>query len=132
MRIAQIAPPWFPVPPDGYGGTERGGPLPAARLGSPGPELTLVAGGRPRRPDPLRYRDRKEDRLVFIGRSNPDKGIPDAVAISARTGLPLTLMVKIGEPEEKAYWRTHVEPNLHDGCELIENADHETKVRELG
>ena len=23
MRIAQIAPPWFPVPPVGYGGIER-------------------------------------------------------------------------------------------------------------
>jgi glycosyltransferase involved in cell wall biosynthesis len=243
MRIAQIAPPWFPVPPDAYGGTERvvalladglasrghdvtlfasGGSRSSARIQSPMPVApdpvtlgniwddayhasaaylhagefdlihdhsgivgaclgALLGGGPPvvhtlhgpwhewaRRqlalldgrlnlvaisaaqrasnpyvryagvihhgldPDELPYRGVKEDRLAFLGRSSPDKGIPDAIAVSARTGLPMTMMVKISEPDEKAYWQTVIEPLLHDGIELIENADHHTKVTQLG
>src|SRR2546423_1221706 len=45
MRIAQIAPPWFPVPPDGYGGTERVVALLADGLTSRGHEVTLFASG---------------------------------------------------------------------------------------
>src|SRR4051812_33804943 len=206
MRIAQIAPPWFPVPPDGYGGTERVVALLADGLASRGHDVTLFASGGSRSrarilspmaaaPDPvtlgntwddafhasaayqhadefdlihdhsgiigaclgalmrsgppvvhtlhgpwhaqarrqlaildrslhlvaisaaqrasnpyvryagvvhhgldpaaLPFQAHKEDRLAFLGRSSPDKGIPDAIEVSARTGLPLTMMVKI-------------------------------------
>jgi glycosyltransferase involved in cell wall biosynthesis len=242
MRIAQIAPPWFPVPPDRYGGTERVVALLADGLAERGHDVTLFASGgsrsrariqspMPAAPDPatlgntwddafhasaaylhsgdfdlihdhsgiigacigalssgppvvhtlhgpwhswarrqlsildrrlhlvaisaaqrdsfpdVRYagvvhhgldptempcRVEKEDRLAFLGRSSPDKGILQAIAISARSGLPLTMMVKIGEPEEKEYWRTEIEPHLHDGVELIINAPHATKVEVLG
>jgi glycosyltransferase involved in cell wall biosynthesis len=243
MRIAQIAPPWFPVPPDGYGGTERvvalladglaerghdvtlfasGGSRSRARIQSPMPSApdpeilgnlwddafhasaaythanefdiihdhsgiigaclgALMRGGPPvahtlhgpwheqaRRqfalldgrlhlvaismaqrvsnpyvryagvihhgldPDLLRVGREKEDRLAFLGRSSPDKGILEALAIAARADLPMTMMVKISEPGEKDYWHTIIEPHLHGGIEVIVNADHETKVDRLG
>ena len=45
MRILQIAPPWFPVPPTGYGGTEQVVGLLADGLVERGHEVTLVAAG---------------------------------------------------------------------------------------
>jgi glycosyl transferase family 4 len=43
MRIAQVAPPWLAVPPDGYGGIERIVDLLARGLHERGHELTLFA-----------------------------------------------------------------------------------------
>jgi glycosyltransferase involved in cell wall biosynthesis len=45
MRIAMIAPPWFPVPPLDYGGTERVCALLAKGLVDRGHDLTLFATG---------------------------------------------------------------------------------------
>jgi glycosyltransferase involved in cell wall biosynthesis len=45
MRILQIAPPWFPVPPAGYGGTEQIVSLLADGLTRRGHDVTLVAAG---------------------------------------------------------------------------------------
>jgi glycogen debranching enzyme/glycosyltransferase involved in cell wall biosynthesis len=45
MRIAQIAPPWEPVPPAGYGGTERVVQYLTDELVRAGHEVTLFASG---------------------------------------------------------------------------------------
>jgi glycosyltransferase involved in cell wall biosynthesis len=45
MRIAQIAPPWFAVPPSGYGGIELVVALLADGLASRGHDVTLFASG---------------------------------------------------------------------------------------
>lgn len=45
MRIAQLAPPWFPVPPSGYGGIELIVSLLADGLVDRGHEVTLFASG---------------------------------------------------------------------------------------
>ena len=45
MRILQIAPPWFAVPPPGYGGTEQIVSLLAEGLVQAGHEVVLVAAG---------------------------------------------------------------------------------------
>jgi glycosyltransferase involved in cell wall biosynthesis len=45
VRILQIAPPWFPVPPTGYGGTEQVVGLLADGLIERGHDVTLVAAG---------------------------------------------------------------------------------------
>ena len=45
MRILQIAPPWFSVPPSGYGGTEQTVSLLAEGLVHAGHEVVLVASG---------------------------------------------------------------------------------------
>src|SRR4029453_5040109 len=43
MRIALIAPPWYRIPPSGYGGIEWVVALLAHGLTDPGPEVTLFA-----------------------------------------------------------------------------------------
>ena len=43
MRIAEIAPPWFPVPPPGYGGVELVVAQLADRLVEMGHDVTLFA-----------------------------------------------------------------------------------------
>lgn len=45
MRIAQVAPPWEPVPPRGYGGTERVVQYLTDELVAAGHEVTLFASG---------------------------------------------------------------------------------------
>lgn len=45
MRILQIAPPWFPVPPPGYGGTELVVSALTDGLVAMGHDVTLVASG---------------------------------------------------------------------------------------
>src|SRR5262245_41144158 len=45
MRIAQIAPPWFAVPPTGYGGIELVVSLLADGLAARGHDVTLFASG---------------------------------------------------------------------------------------
>ena len=45
MRIAQIAPPWFAVPPLGYGGIELVVALLADGLAEHGHDVTLFASG---------------------------------------------------------------------------------------
>ena len=45
MRIAVVAPPWFTIPPKGYGGTERVVAMIADGLAALGHEVTLFAPG---------------------------------------------------------------------------------------
>lgn len=243
MRIAQIAPPWFPVPPEGYGGVElvvslladglveRGhdvtlfaspGSSTKATLVSPlnnrpdpslvgnvwfdashayssyiaasdvdvihdhsgivGPALGALLGGHPpvvhtlhgpwteqsRRYYELlqdrvhlvaisdaQYRDHpeiryagmvhngidlasypfvehKDDFLVYIGRSNPDKGPVQAIEVARRAGLPLTMIVKRNEPFELSYWDEVVAPRINDNVEVLEAVSHAVKVDLLG
>ncbi|HKY16977.1 MAG TPA: glycosyltransferase family 4 protein [Microthrixaceae bacterium] len=251
MRIAQIAPPWFPVPPTGYGGTERVVSVLADGLVDRGHEVTLFAcpGSVTRAelvttmdepPDPaalnnawdavyhsycayqqamdpemgfdvihdhclvvgpamgamaehrppivhtlhsnwtpesrrhfgmlheaielvaisasqrggnplLRYAgvvhngidvaafpycDRKADFLAFLGRASPEKSPVAAIEIAARAGMPLVMMIKANQPEERAYWNEVVEPALAglespEMVEVIFNAGHAVKVDRL-
>lgn len=55
MRIAMIAPPWYPVPPEDYGGTERVCALLAQGLADRGNDVTLFATGDSRIDLPLRH-----------------------------------------------------------------------------
>jgi glycosyltransferase involved in cell wall biosynthesis len=73
----------------------------------------------------------RDDVLVFLGRSSPEKGVLQAIEIARRVDLPLVMMIKVGEPDELEYWRDVVRPRLHDGVEVILNAGHETKVAQL-
>jgi glycosyltransferase involved in cell wall biosynthesis len=243
VKIAQIAPPWFTVPPRGYGGIElvvalltdglvergydvtlfaSGGSETKANLvtpladppdpallgnswfdtyhsayayldidrsfdvvhdhsGIPGPAIGAVRGGVPivhtlhgawiepaRRlyhllgdvvhlvaisaaqradnPD-LRYAgvvhngigldlypfiEEKDDFLVWVGRSNPDKGPTIAIEVARRAGLPLAMVVKRNEPFERSYWDEIVAPLLHEEVEVYEGISHERKVDLLG
>jgi len=72
--------------------------------------------------------DRKDDFLVYIGRSNPDKGPTIAIEVARRAGLPLAMIVKRNEPFERAYWDEMVAPTLNDEVEVFEAVTHETKT----
>lgn len=73
----------------------------------------------------------KEERLVYIGRANADKGPAEAIRIARRAGLPITMILKRGEPPERAYFESQVQPLLGSDVELLENVPHERKVAEL-
>lgn len=243
MRIAEIAPVWFTVPPKGYGGIElvvallsdgladrghdvtlfaSGGSSTRARLVSPlgeppdpsllgnvwfdahhtlasflaarefdvvhdhsgiiGPALGAMLGGTPpvvhtlhgpwtepakayysllhdkvnlvsiseaqRRDNPaITYagtvyngidldayplREEKDDFLVYLGRSNPDKGPALAVEVAKRVGMPMKMMVKKSEPFERDYWENVVAPQLTDDIEVLENVPMDVKADVLG
>jgi glycosyltransferase involved in cell wall biosynthesis len=72
--------------------------------------------------------ERKDDFLVYIGRSNPDKGPTIAIEVARRAGLPLAMIVKRNEPFERAYWDEMVAPALNDEVEVFEAVTHETKT----
>jgi len=78
------------------------------------------------------YVDDKDDFLVYIGRSNPDKGPTIAIEVARRAGLPLAMVVKRTEPFERTYWDEIVAPLLHDEVEVYEGITHEQKVDLLG
>ena len=82
-------------------------------------------------PDDFTWPNVKEDRLVWVGRSSPDKGPVEAVEIAARVGMPLTMLIKIGEPDERRYWEQVIAPRLTDEVEVVHNADQATKAAEL-
>ena len=70
-----------------------------------------------------KFRAEKERRLVYIGRANPDKGPTEAITIARRAGLPLLMLLKRGEPPERAYFEREVEPMLGSDIELLRERD---------
>jgi glycosyltransferase involved in cell wall biosynthesis len=78
------------------------------------------------------FREKKDDVLVYIGRSNPDKGPKEAINIARRAGLPLRMLLKRGEIPEREYFEHEIEPLLSSDIELYENVTHEEKVELLG
>ncbi|MEW6476030.1 MAG: glycosyltransferase family 4 protein [Actinomycetota bacterium] len=77
-------------------------------------------------------REDKEERLVFMGRCNREKGPELAVQVAARAGLPLTMVVKRAEPEEQRYWDEAVVPHLTGNEEIIEAVGHDEKIDLFG
>jgi glycosyltransferase involved in cell wall biosynthesis len=65
------------------------------------------------------FRERKEDFLLFLGRSTPDKGPDLAIKAARLAGLPLVMVVKRHEDREIEYWEAVVEPLLGDDVEVM-------------
>ena len=78
------------------------------------------------------FRENKDDVLVYIGRSNPDKGPKEAINIARRAGLPLQMLLKRSEQPEREYFEHEIEPLLASDISLYENVSHEDKVAMLG
>ena len=78
------------------------------------------------------YREDKEDFLVYIGRSNPDKGPKEAITIARRAGRPMKMILKRSEPPEREYFDHEIAPLLSSDIELHENVSHDLKVDILG
>jgi glycosyltransferase involved in cell wall biosynthesis len=70
--------------------------------------------------------------VMFVGRMCPDKGVHRAIDIARRAGLPLVLAAKMWEQVEVDYFRAEVEPRLHDGVELLLDADRAHRLELLG
>jgi glycosyltransferase involved in cell wall biosynthesis len=70
--------------------------------------------------------------LMFVGRMSPDKGVHRAVDIARRAGMPLVVAAKMWEQAEIDYFRAEVEPRLHDGVELLLDADRAHRLELLG
>jgi glycosyltransferase involved in cell wall biosynthesis len=77
-------------------------------------------------------RDHKDDYLLFLGRSNPEKGPEVAVEVARRAGMHLKMVVKRNERFEQEYWDQVVAPRLSGGEEIFEHIPHEAKVDLLG
>jgi len=70
--------------------------------------------------------------VMFVGRMSPDKGVHRAVDIARRAGTRLVIAAKMWEDVEVEYFRTEVEPRLHDGVEVLLDADRDTRVELMG
>ena len=77
-------------------------------------------------------REEKEERLVFMGRCNAEKGPELAVEVARCADLPLTMVVKRAEPHEQRHWDEAVAPRLRGDEEIIEAVDHDEKVDLFG
>jgi glycosyltransferase involved in cell wall biosynthesis len=73
-------------------------------------------------------REEKQDFLLFLGRSHPDKGPLRAVETARVTGLPLVMAVKKAEPGELEHWKRDVEPMLPPGTKVVQEIPHQEKV----
>ncbi|MCX7621708.1 MAG: glycosyltransferase family 4 protein [Acidimicrobiales bacterium] len=79
-------------------------------------------------PEQFPWRTSKEERLVWVGRANPDKGLVEAIEAARLVGMPLSVLVKVNEPAEREYWASAVSDLLDDDIEVIFNAGHEIKA----
>jgi glycosyltransferase involved in cell wall biosynthesis len=77
------------------------------------------------------FRADKQDYLVYMGRSNPDKGPGLAVEVARRAGVPLKMIVKKSERFEQDYWDNVVAPQLTDMVEVYEQVSHAEKAEML-
>jgi glycosyltransferase involved in cell wall biosynthesis len=82
--------------------------------------------------DAYPLREQKEDFVLFLGRSNPEKGPEVAVEVAKRAGVHLKMIVKRNERFEQDYWEQIVVPRLSGDEELLENVSHAEKVDLLG
>ncbi|MBI4729777.1 MAG: glycosyltransferase, partial [Acidobacteria bacterium] len=78
------------------------------------------------------FRADKEDFLLFLGRSNHEKGPEVAVEVARRTGVKLVMVVKLAEDPEREHWRSRVEPRLTGEETILGEVSHEEKVDLLG
>ena len=60
--------------------------------------------------------DTPGDHLLYFGRIHPDKGTAHAIEVARRTGRDLDIA---GIIQDESYFRTQVEPHLHDGIRYL-------------
>jgi glycosyltransferase involved in cell wall biosynthesis len=59
----------------------------------------------------FRMRRGRRGHLAFIGRTSPEKGLPSAIEIAQRAGIPLRIAAKVDDAD-RDYFRTVIEPLL--------------------
>jgi glycosyltransferase involved in cell wall biosynthesis len=63
--------------------------------------------------------------VLWLGRFSEEKGPDLAIEACRAAGLPLVLAGKRNEPAEQAYFDEKIAPMLHEGVEVVTNADRE-------
>ena len=82
--------------------------------------------------DEYPLREEKEDFLLFLGRTHPDKGPLRAIEAARAAGLPLVMSVKVAQPIEREHWEKEVRPALDDDVTVHREVGHREKVDLLG
>ena len=75
-----------------------------------------------------RYREDKEDFLLFLGRADEEKAPDLAVEAARRAGRRLVMCVTRKNERERSYWAERVEPLLSDEVEVHGECTHEQKA----
>jgi glycosyltransferase involved in cell wall biosynthesis len=83
-------------------------------------------------PDLYPLQEEKEDFLLFIGRTHPDKGPLRAVDAARVAGLRLVMAIKAAERVELEHWEHDVKPALPEGTEVLSEIPHHRKVDLMG
>ena len=74
----------------------------------------------------------KEDFVLFVGRTSPDKGPEVAIEVARRAGVRLLMVVKRAAPEEREHWDRHLAPLLDGDVEVLEDVPQEEKIELFG
>jgi glycosyltransferase involved in cell wall biosynthesis len=78
--------------------------------------------------DAYPFRTEKDDFVLFLGRTGPEKGAHLAVRTARLAGLPIVLAVKIAEPGERKHWEEVVVPELPADATVLGEIDFEEKL----
>jgi glycosyltransferase involved in cell wall biosynthesis len=76
--------------------------------------------------EPPQAHQRHTGPVLWLARFSPDKGPDLAIQACREAGLPLVLAGKSSEPSEAQYLEETIRPMLHDGVELVVDADRTT------
>jgi glycosyltransferase involved in cell wall biosynthesis len=72
------------------------------------------------------------DTACFMGRMSPSKGLPEAIAVAERAGVPLRIAAKMREPAEQEYFDEVIRPSLGSNAEYLGELDVEEKYELMG
>jgi glycosyltransferase involved in cell wall biosynthesis len=72
------------------------------------------------------------DHLVFVGRMSPVKGVPQAIEIARRAGVPLDIAAKMRATSEREYFQAEVKPLLGGDIRYVGEVDREEKLALVG
>ncbi|MGH2723637.1 MAG: glycosyltransferase family 4 protein [Actinomycetota bacterium] len=74
------------------------------------------------------YREEKDDFVLFLGRTHPDKGPRRAADAATLAGIPLVMAVKMAEEVEAVHWEKEVVPELPEGTTILQEIPHQEKA----
>lgn len=70
----------------------------------------------------------KDDFVLFLGRTAPEKGMSRAIAAARAAGVRLVAAVKSASESERAEWTNVIEPMLGPDVEVLGEISHDDKV----
>jgi glycosyltransferase involved in cell wall biosynthesis len=77
-------------------------------------------------------REDKEDFVLFLGRSGPEKGPLRAILAAREAGLPIVLAMKVARDDEVRHWEDDLKPILGPDTEVLGEINNEKKLDLLG